>query len=101
MRGGTKCDCRKLIAPCFQKCLRARHAEAARSDSRARSIPLAHQEPRRVEPRSQREHGGMLAARAGAAAVALGGGCVALSAARGGRSEEHTSELQSLRHLVC
>src|ERR1039458_96798 len=29
------------------------------------------------------------------------GGCVELCFQRGTRSEEHTSELQSLRHLVC
>src|SRR5205814_10156098 len=32
---------------------------------------------------------------------ASGGGRLGLRARRYGRSEEHTSELQSLRHLVC
>src|SRR5258705_9827204 len=30
-----------------------------------------------------------------------GGGCAARCVAGGARSEEHTSELQSLKHLVC
>src|SRR5258705_4578741 len=38
--------------------------------------------------------------RAGGAAGVRGGGVVG-DAAAGRRSEEHTSELQSLRHLVC
>src|SRR5205814_2548568 len=42
--------------------------------------------------------GGVVAIGAGACGAAAGAGAVFCA---GGRSEEHTSELQSLRHLVC
>src|SRR6266478_7727006 len=98
MRGGMKNErspicctvinkSRKLIASCLRAFhLRASDAETAGVDCQTKSVSLAHREPRRAEPRSQREHGRMLAACAGAAALALGGGRVAVSAARGWRA---------------
>src|ERR1700726_3563129 len=98
MRGGMKDErtptcctvinkSRKLIASCSRAFhLRAFHAETARIDCPAESVPLVHREPRRAESRSQREHGRMLAACAGAPALALGGRPVAVSAARGWRA---------------
>src|SRR3981189_921106 len=96
MRGGMKndwCDhgiiikkSSKLIASCSRAFhLRAFHAETAGSDCQTKSVPLAHHEPRWAESRPQREHGWMLAACAGPSALALGGGPVAVSAARGWR----------------
>src|SRR5260370_31132979 len=77
----------KLIASCLRTFhLRAFYAETAGIDCQTKSVPLADREPRRVESRSQREHGRMLAARPGAAALALGGGCVPVSAARAWRA---------------
>src|SRR5262245_63975697 len=40
-------------------------------------------------------------ARTRSSTVAAGCGCSSARRARADRSEEHTSELQSLRHLVC
>src|SRR6266481_3207010 len=95
MRGGMKNErspicctvinkSRKLIA----SCLRASDAKAAGIDCQTKSVPLAHREPRRAEPRSQREHGRMLAACARPSAFALGGGPIAVSEARGWRAAD-------------
>src|SRR5205814_2905972 len=45
--------------------------------------------------------GALRAARTRRALAALSHDCFLVPVARAGRSEEHTSELQSLRHLVC
>src|SRR6266403_5403295 len=93
MRGGMKnerspicCTVINKSRKLFASCLRASDAKAAGIDCQTKSVPLAHREPRRAEPRSQREHGRMLAAGAGTAALALGGGRVTVSAARGWRA---------------
>src|SRR5579862_1700215 len=58
------------------------YAEAAGNHCRSESVPFAHREPRWNQSRSQREHGGMFAASVETTAVAFGGGCGAVSAAR-------------------
>jgi len=58
----------KLIASCFPSF----HAEAAKHYCRTQPLPLADYQSRWPQPRSEREHGGMLAASTGAATLAVG-----------------------------
>src|SRR3712207_7165934 len=65
-------------------------------------LAAAHGDPGRVvELPGQAAHAARLAGRAHVAHVRRAGAAVDVLAERPGRSEEHTSELQSRQYLVC